>query len=289
MILHVQRTADDYREAHAAVKAQGLMTVSTTPFFYLFLGFALGSVLGNFVQRQPAGSAPRGPIEFIITSLPWALVLCYWAFIVFRSNGKKAHGFVTPPPKLTGFGVLVPALSATAAFAVTFLGNAFTPPGPPASPNQPELPLGTALAFLALPFVPIVSFLALSIVLFVRLHRLNVNRAFDLQVNLHRPVVIELSDNSLMVTSDVHQVRYAWNGFIGWHETANVFLLYISYISFEMVPKRAFTSPQQLEYFRQFVARAIGEQHRGFDPVPARAAPPLVAPMSPLPPPLPRQ
>jgi hypothetical protein len=118
----------------------------------------------------------------------------------------------------------------------------------------------------------------LTALLLVRLHKLNVNRAFDLQVNLHRPVVFELSDDFLSVTTATRHTRYAWNAFIGWHETPNVFLLYISYMSFEMVPKRALLSPQQLEYFRTFIARTIGEHRRGFEPVPANLAPPTVEP-----------
>jgi hypothetical protein len=144
MILNFQYTADDYREAHAAVKAQGLLSVKATPFFYLGLGFCLGSMLGNIFQRQPAGEPPRNPIEVIISSLPYIVIMGYWAVIVFRSGGKNARGFVAPPPKLAGASVLLPALTGMAAFVVTFLVGAFTPPHrrprPPISPNSRSKP-----------------------------------------------------------------------------------------------------------------------------------------------------
>jgi len=266
--LRVEYTVDDFREAVAAVRAQGLMTVSQAQFFYLFLGYTVGATLGNAFQRQPAGAPPRGVIEIAISSLPFVLILTYWAFIAFRTGGKKAFGFVTPPPKLTEAGILVPGLFTVAASTITFLAIVFTPPGLPVPTNQPEIPFGTASAMLILPFVPIVVMLICAVALLLRMMRLNINRSFELQANSHRPAVLEISNDALSISNDVKLTRYSWSGFIGWHETANVILLYTSYLTFEMVPKRAFASPTELEHFRSFITQVIGEHRRGFDPLP---------------------
>jgi hypothetical protein len=283
MTLDVHYTADDYREAAAAVRAQGLQSISTLPVFYVFLAFSIGTILGNILERQPPGAPLRGPVEVVLSSLPLLIVAAYWGFVALRTRGKKAHGFVIPPPKLSGLGVALPLFLCIVMFAVAVLAGALMPVVPvDAAPNPPRLPLGTALATVALPFMPSIVFAIFSIILVLRFFRRNITRAFELQINLHRPTTIQIAADSLTVSDDTHQTRYSWPAFIGWHETANLFLLYRSYISFVMIPKRTFSSPEALYQFVELVRHAIGDQRRGFEAL----LPPLL-PMAPsIPPPL---
>jgi hypothetical protein len=275
--LHVQYNEADYREANAAVRGQRLQSIGLAPFFFVFLAFAAGIVIGNLLQERPPGEPPRGPVDVIIWTLPLLFVAVYWAVIAFRTGGKRAYGFVTPPPRLSGLGAVLPMLLGAAVFTVSLLATAYTPPGPPPQ-DQPPMSPGRALAVIFLPMLPIASMVVCSIVMVLRLNARNIRRAFELQAHLHRPKTIEVSPESLTVSGEGVREDYAWHAFIGWNETAHLFLLFTSYVTFHIVPKRAFASRDAYDEFEMIVRNKVGERRHGFDVLPpARSAvpPPL--------------
>jgi hypothetical protein len=274
MTLHVYRTEADFREANAAYRGLRLMSFGTLPFFFLYLAFTIGVIAGNLLQEQPPGAPPRGPVDVMFSSIWLVIAGVYWGVVGLRTAGKRAHGFVRPPPPLAGVGVVTPALLAVALFAVCLLSNAYTPPAPLPAPQPTPPPLGESLRSAFLPFVPVVSLVACSIWIFLRQFNRNLTRGFQLQVQLHRPATVQASPEWFIVTDEAHQTSYRWQAFIGWQETANLFLLYNSYATFEMVPKRAFASAEQIHQFTALLRQSIGAGGVGFEVLPARPGPP---------------
>lgn len=279
MTLHVQYTAADFREANTAVRGQRLHAVSTAPMFFVIVAGIAGGAVGNFLQKRPPGEPEPDPLSLVIWLFPMALLSAYWGITSSRGRGWRAHGFVTPPPPLRGVGVGLPALIVVLVFALSVLANASIPPGPP-SPPSPPMPIGQALATLFLPFASAAAMLTGSVVLFMRVFAGNVRRAFDLQVHLHRPTTLEITPESLVVSSDGTRQEYAWRAIIGWNETPNLFLLFTSYVTFHMVPKRDIPSRDAYDHLSAILRQNVGERRHGFDVLPAsagaRATPPPV-------------
>jgi hypothetical protein len=273
MTLHVHRTEADFREASAAVRGLRLTSIGTLPMFLLFVAFSLGTMIGGIVQERPPGEPPRGPLEVMMSSFSLLVVGVYWGVVALRTAGKRAHGFVRPPPPLTNMGVVFPTLLWVFLFAVSLVATAYVPASPP-TPPQPPMPLGRLLRTVFLPFVPVVTFVAAAIWMFLRLHGRNITRSFELQLQMHRPGTIQVSQEWVIVTDDAQQTCYRWQAFVGWQETANLFLLYNSFVTFEMVPKRAFPSPEAIQHFTALVRQYIGEGNVGFQVLPPRPVPP---------------
>jgi hypothetical protein len=273
MILQVNYTENDFREANAAARSLGWLSVSTLPFFYLFVAYLTGSVVGQLLQRPAPGAPPKGPIDVCVSTFPLMLVAAYWGFVVFRTGGRRSPHFLVRPPRLSGTGVLLPAALAVVTFAVTACALAFTPPPPPEANPPAQVPLAQTLLTLALGLAPMVVMLVCAGVMTLRLFRRNIVRVWELQTHLHQIVTVEVDEGGVVVSDPACHTRYLWGAFVGWHETPGVFVLYRSYASFEMIPKRSFPTPAACDYFYALIRRQIGERVRGFDPVQSLSPP----------------
>ena len=77
-------------------------------------------------------------------------------------------------------------------------------------------------------------------------------RDFKKHPNFVRPVRLQVSEDGLHSESDAWSGSTKWNAYFGYHETENLFFLYLGSRSVEAIPKRAF-SAQQLAEFRELV------------------------------------
>lgn len=91
-------------------------------------------------------------------------------------------------------------------------------------------------------------------------------RHWDAQPHLRLPQTLAVTSRGLRFEDERAVLDYAWAGLPKFRESETLFLIYVSEVSFHMVPKRAMAEPGQVEAFRQLL-----EQHVPTDgPVPAR-------------------
>jgi hypothetical protein len=273
MSLQAQYTEADYREATSAVRSLGFTSISTAPYFYMILGLYLGNMLGTMLQRPYPGEPRASLPEVIVINLPYALMLGAWAIIIFRRMGRKAPAFLRPTGKLTTVGPTFPIVLAITTFLIALLANALQYPTPPPDPSKRQTPPLQVIFNLALAFGPMVALASSAILLFFVLLRQTIKRHWELQPNLLRPHQIDLDDESVTISDGTSQRAYRWSSFVGWHDTPNLLLLYRSYVSFEMIPKRSFATPQAAE-FLGLLREKIGDLQRAFEPLRPSAMPP---------------
>jgi hypothetical protein len=81
-------------------------------------------------------------------------------------------------------------------------------------------------------------------------------RDFDKQLNFGRECLLHVDEDGLRSESDVSTAETKWAAFAKFHETPNLFMLYLGSRTFKVIPKRAF-SPLQLEEFRELLRRRL--------------------------------
>jgi hypothetical protein len=73
-------------------------------------------------------------------------------------------------------------------------------------------------------------------------------RVFKQQKDLSAPFEIELTDEEFYFRNEFGNSRMPWGDFVKWKESADLLLLYRSNAAFHLLPKRLFTSGQEMEY-----------------------------------------
>jgi hypothetical protein len=84
-------------------------------------------------------------------------------------------------------------------------------------------------------------------------------RDFDKHPNFGRECLLDVDEDGLRSESDVSTGEAKWAAFVKFHETSNLFMLYLSGSTFKVIPKRAF-SALQLEEFRELLHRRLSAQ-----------------------------
>jgi hypothetical protein len=84
---------------------------------------------------------------------------------------------------------------------------------------------------------------------------------------LARPQTATATPDAFELQTEYSHNRIFWQAYTRWDETTNLFLLYLSEPTFHVVPKRAFTTPEQLNQFRALLGN-IGRQAPSAPPIP---------------------
>jgi hypothetical protein len=154
----------------------------------------------------------------------------------------------------------------------------------PAPADNTARPVASLVAYL-----PMFLLAAGVIVLIPTLRRGMIRVAWDGQPNIRRPIHLQATPEMLLVQTPVSRHEYQWASFVTYSEGANVFVLSISALSYQAIPKRAFADASQVEAFRALLRSRMVDADattQGFDVLPV----PVSAPMSvSLPPPPPEQ
>ncbi len=100
-------------------------------------------------------------------------------------------------------------------------------------------------AMMAIAAVTVIPLLILAA---IRPHRLR--RDFLRHPNFARAERAQIDEAGLRVESEVGSSNTNWAAYIQWHETQNLFLLYLGARSVQVIPKRAFSSEQLVEFRR---------------------------------------
>lgn len=91
--------------------------------------------------------------------------------------------------------------------------------------------------------------------------------SFGRQVEANERLTCEtkwnLTEKGIVVTTSYNEVKYDWGSFFDFVEINNYFLIFNSenQRTFQMVPKRAFQSPEQIETFREILVKKIRIPH----------------------------
>lgn len=79
-------------------------------------------------------------------------------------------------------------------------------------------------------------------------------RTFSQRKDLHRPCAFSVSQAGLVFENEHVVGTYPWSDFVKWKEGKSVILLYMSDNMCHVLPKRFFSSEQELQEFRAFVS-----------------------------------
>ena len=266
MRLEYHITAEDYAEAN-----RGHTRFRPWVFLWIF-GLMVCVVLLPQVFPSEAASVPSGGTrpaslwnDLILPFAPWLLVLVLiWGF-VFRSVRRTwRKPWLRKPGRRTrdnpwvvgcAFAVLLAVIVSMVVMAVRNRRASVSDPG-----ESPALDV-------LVPLVPFVL-IAVFLVFVFRRYRVLFRRGWESQPQLHRPFVAEIDEHGLRLSEPLSRHEYHWDYFPGWIETENVFALYISPVSFHLLPKRAFADEGAQTEFRKLLQRMISDRTNAFPVIP---------------------
>ncbi len=84
-----------------------------------------------------------------------------------------------------------------------------------------------------------------------------INRNWKSLTTWHHPITVEVNKEILKFTSVTYESSIQWQFFIKAIETKNLFMLYPAKALFNVIPKRAFSSDQQMDEFRGLLQTKI--------------------------------
>jgi hypothetical protein len=295
MRVGVELTFADYSEAMAAVRAvqieQQRKRVRRSPAtlvfavaFALVTFFALQFLAWNSLDPLP-GIRPASYM-IITLMLPFAMLVVVSAIAVAVAQwGTPGRAIRRMLLILLPMTVIV-LLSASLGWALTML-----PRRPPGLPSIVAAPAGTGLPIdwygTLLPHVPWVLVAVLFAWLAARGSRSQLRKAWEGQPALVRPKLYDLSVYGVSVDEQVTHRHYQWPAFVRWLETKTLLILCPSEMTFEILPKRFFASPEELDAARALMKGQIrdAEKTPAAFPVGAVAPPPPLAASQPVAPP----
>jgi hypothetical protein len=161
----------------------------------------------------------------------------------------------------------------------TVLSVAFTPPDPPA-PRAAEKPSAPLVSFLPL-LVNLAGIGGAWVLMMRSIHR----KSWDGQHHLHLPHSMRFHEDKLEIANPLIHYDYQWPAFVVFRETANLFVLQPTRMTYWMIPKRACRDAFEVEAVRRFLERKVlnaTPQTSGFAViVPAPSTPPPLPAESP--------
>ena len=82
-----------------------------------------------------------------------------------------------------------------------------------------------------------------------------VKKIFTQQKTLSLPIEYEFTEIGLNTSNEVGNSTLPWTYFIKWKENKELIMLYHSDVLFNMIPKRFFADPQQIETVKSFLEK----------------------------------
>ncbi len=84
---------------------------------------------------------------------------------------------------------------------------------------------------------------------------------WEMQTQLHGPFRIDIDDQNVVISGTRSSSRLRWTAFQGFTETPNLIILYLSTTAFHMLPKRAITSPTDLNELSRILVQYVQRGH----------------------------
>lgn len=110
-----------------------------------------------------------------------------------------------------------------------------------------------------LPPLLLILFIA-ALQLFVRLFYVprRVRRVYSQQRNLQLPFESVCTDTGIESSNATSTSRLPWSHLVRWKEGPTLFVVYQSDLLFNIVPKRCFSEPEQVDAFRGLLTERLG-------------------------------
>ncbi len=108
------------------------------------------------------------------------------------------------------------------------------------------------------PLIILGGCLAYLVFLFAFLMPRRFRKTFRQQKALHLPYSFELTDELFIATAEYGGTKMTWDYFRKWKEGKTIFTVYQSDRIMQMIPKRAFTSPEEMAQLRELLTKKIG-------------------------------
>ncbi len=81
-----------------------------------------------------------------------------------------------------------------------------------------------------------------------------IQRTWNSQPGLKNEITVETTEEGLQITTPLSEARIKWLMYTHWRETPNLFMVYQSRNCFNLFPKRAFSSDEQINEFRELLS-----------------------------------
>ena len=83
-------------------------------------------------------------------------------------------------------------------------------------------------------------------------------KTFRQQKTLQLPYSYEFTEEFVIAKAEYGEAKQTWDFFRKWKEGKDIFTIYQSDPIMQMIPKRVFSSPEEVAYFRDLLTRKIG-------------------------------
>lgn len=270
MRLEYQITAEDYAEAN-----QGHARFRPWVFVWMVGLLVCVALLSDIFPADrtstPAGSTRRGSLwnDLILPFVPWLMVLVVVWGIVFgylRRAWRKPWLRKRRRRTRETPGLVAGAFAILLAIIITLMVLAIR-----ATRATVVDPRESATLDVLLPVLPLIL-IAVFLAFVLRRYGGIFRRGWESQPQLHRPFVAEIDERGLRLSEPLSRHEYHWDYFPGWIETENVFVIYVSPVSFHLLPKRAFVDDSARTEFRELLQRMISDRTNAFPVIPLTTA-----------------
>jgi hypothetical protein len=264
MRLEFQYTPQDVEEALHAMQAQRtrqakIKAKKTSRGWTMAIGAVIGLLVvpifsaGSWMRVDPYGNK-RPPFFFVLNViLPLIVVALYVLSIALMQRKHGVRGATRSALAGVIWALMPLGIIAATVLGLRLLVRAL---GQGSAPDQSRYDWVAIL----LPQATWAVLLAMMTMLVSRQNRQAAQRTWDAQPSLRRPRIVEIDDRGIFIDETVEQRRYEWIVILRVIETANLFLLCPSEITFEMLPKRVFASLQELETARAILNERITDR-----------------------------
>jgi hypothetical protein len=281
MHLEFSFTFDDYREANQAHLRQ--TAVGGPARLGLFMIFMCVIVIGSSAffeasrstapatSASPAAATPQGGgsliADVLLPMVPWLLIFGFLWWFVFRrltprkspsflygSNAEAEQARVRPWwPRLLAIGFVLIVLFGLAGLVLRDVANDANSAGG-----------NTHVVDSVLSFSPWFVIFVIIWVFVFRVLRRQTRQNWEGQPNLHLEYRMDISPEGVSVSCPVSSAAYRWEAFQRVQETPNLFILFLSTLTFVLIPKRALADGEAADWLRGTLRTMVAER-----PVPA--------------------
>jgi hypothetical protein len=283
MHLEFSYTFEDYREANQAhmrrVSAGGPARFAVLGLVVCIIGVGAYALL-QATRSTPAatppapgvagggggggGSSSSSPIlDVTLPMLPWLFLFAFlWFFVMRRMSPRKPRSFLYASsldaerdgrPRRRGYVISAVIVIAGLLLLVT---NVYLDHARDAHAAGNEVHLSDA-AFSMGPWVLI--FLVVWILVFRAIRR-QTRRNWEGQPNVQLEYRMDVSPQGISVANPVSSSAYRWEAFQRVLETPNMFILFLSTLTFVLIPKRALPDGHGVDELRGMLRTMIAER-----------------------------
>jgi hypothetical protein len=277
MKLEIQYTEEDHKEAQGEAYGTGAKANKGKSWvgllgWFVFLMVVSGLWLLMPVQHDAAAESQEPVADLMVTLLPGIVIgmVLLALMIVFMMgalrNSRTGNVFSEEGRERTKRGGRIGAI----VFGLLLIVGLLAPQFVPVVEWRP-----TRYQALMVGFAPWIVVLVAMVPFFNWYVKETRRLMWEQSPGLHRPHVLEVSDEGV-VNSDTHgSSTYRWAAFVRFRETENLYILVLENSQFLMVPKRAISDPAMVMGFRAMIQSRIPE---GYFLTPTQGAFPVLPP-----------